>query len=81
MDAENISAFESREMKVKVCQICVNTRGFEQAIEDQVWACSKCNTPLVGEIIHLQRCYAPEECVYEHLHLTCYGEMASEILA
>ncbi|AKA47844.1 hypothetical protein IX51_00695 [uncultured archaeon] len=80
MSIEDISAFESREVKMKLCEVCVDTRGLDRAIEDQAWVCSKCNTPLVGEIIHLQRCYSPDECTYEHLHHACYGQMATEMI-
>lgn len=75
MEENLISAYESREIKTKLCQVCVETRGLKDAMEDQPWICSRCRTPLVGEIIHLEKCFSPGHCYYEHMHHACYNLM------
>lgn len=80
MDVEDISAFESREIKLKICSVCVEMMGLEEAVENQPWICSRCSTPLVGEIMHFQRCYPDDQCSYEHMHHKCYADMVSELI-
>lgn len=80
MSVDYSTAFPSREVKLKLCEYCIEVRGIEKAMEVQAQVCSKCKTPLVGSIVHFQTCLTPDECTYEHMHEACYTNVVLDLM-